>query len=77
MLGVLVTKEGLLYWHAPINAEGIILNADTTIVCWSIVVVALILEDSGLRKDGEAMGEATGDEELAASPNPSQGWGFY
>lgn len=33
-------------WYLPINTEGIIKDADTTICLWVIEVITLVLKDS-------------------------------
>ena len=64
MLGIFLGEQCLLNWYAPINAEGVILDADATIVSRGVIVVALVLEDSCLRENGETVGKSTRDEEL-------------
>ena len=52
-------------WDFPIDTEGIIEDADTTISLWMIELIALILEDGCFRENGETMGKALWNEELA------------
>ena len=51
--------------NLPINTKAIIENADATIGFRMIEVITLVLEDGGLGEDGEAVGKALWDEELA------------
>ena len=51
--------------NLPINTKAIIENADATIGFWMIEVITLVLEDGGLGEDGEAVGKALRNEELA------------
>ena len=66
MLGIFLGEQCLLNWYAPINAEGVILDADATIVSRGVIVVALVLEDGSFGEDGKAVGEATRDEKLTS-----------
>ena len=52
-------------WDFPINTEAIIKDRDTSIGFRMIEVITLVLEDGGLGEDGEAVGKALWDEELA------------
>ena len=63
MLRIFFGEIGMFGWDFPINAEGIIKDADTSICLWMIEVITLVLEDGGLGEDGEAMGKALWDEE--------------
>ena len=65
MLRIFFGKIGMLGWDLPINTEGIIEDADATIGFRMIEVITLVLEDGSLGEDGEAMGKALWDEELA------------
>ena len=51
-------------WDFPIDTEGIIEDADTTIGFRMIEVITLVLEDGGLGEDGEAVGKTLRDKEL-------------
>ena len=64
MLQIFLTEYRLLYWYAPVNAKRFILDIDAAICLRVIELIALVLEDGGLRENGEAMSEATRNEEL-------------
>ena len=51
--------------NLPINTEAIIKDGDTSIGFRMIEVITLVLEDGGLGEDGEAVGKALRNEELA------------
>ena len=51
-------------WDFPIDTEGVIENADTSICFRMVKVITLVLEDGCFRKNGESMGKALWDEEL-------------
>ena len=65
MFRIFLREIGMLCWNLPINTEGIIEDADTTISLWMIEVITLILEHSCFRKYGKTMGKALWNEELA------------
>ena len=65
MLCIFLRKIGMFCWNFPIDTESVIEDADTTISLWMIEVITLVLEDGGLGEDGEAVGKALWDEELA------------
>ena len=52
-------------WDFPINTEGFIKDADSTISLWMVEVITLVLEDGSLGEDGEAMSKSLWNEELA------------
>ena len=64
MLQVFLAEYRLLHWYAPVNTQGFVLDIDSAISLWMIGLVALVLEDGGLGKNGEAMGKSTRNEEL-------------
>ena len=64
MLQVFLAEYGFLYWYAPVNAKGFVLDVDAAISFWMIELVALVLEDSGLGENGKAVCEATRNKEL-------------
>ena len=65
MTGVFVAQEGFVGGDAPVDAEGLVQDADASVCLWGVEVVALVLEDCCLAEDGKAVGEAFGHEELA------------
>ena len=65
MAGVLVAEDGLDGGDAPVDAEGVVEDADAAVGLGVVELVALVLEDGSLAEYGEAMGEALRDEELA------------
>lgn len=65
MGGVFGGEDGGGGVDAPVDAEAGVEDGDAAIGLGGIVVVAFILEYGNVGEDGEAMGEATGDEELA------------
>ena len=65
MLRVFLREISMLCRNLPINTEGIIEDTDASIGLWMIEVITLVLEDGGLGEDGEAVGKALRDEELA------------
>ena len=64
MLRIFLREIGMLSRDFPIDTEGIIEDADTTIGFRMIEVITLVLEDGGRGEDGEAVGKTTRDEEL-------------
>lgn len=65
MAGVFVAEDGLGGGDAPVDAEGVVEDADASVCLGVVELVTLVLEDGGLAEYGEAMGEALRDEELA------------
>ena len=65
MLRIFLGEIGMFCRNLPINTKAIIENADATIGFRMIEVITLVLEDGGLGEDGEAVGKALWDEELA------------
>ena len=65
MIGVFFGEEGFYFIDLPVDAEGFIEDGDAAVGIGMVVVVALVLEHSDVAEDGEAVGEASGDEELA------------
>ena len=65
MAGVFITEDGLGGGDAPVDAEGVVEDADAAVGLRVVELVALVLEDGGLAEYGEAVGEALRDEELA------------
>ena len=45
MLCVFIGEVGMFGWDFPINAKGVIEDADATISFWMIEVITLVLED--------------------------------
>ena len=64
MLQILFAEYRLLHRYAPINAKTFILDVDAAISFRMIKLIALVLEYGSLGEHGEAMSEATRDEEL-------------
>ena len=64
MLQIFLAEYRLLHRYAPINAKRFVLDIDAAICLGMKELVAFVLEDSGLGENGEAMSEATRDEEL-------------
>ena len=64
MLCIFLWEISMLCWDFPIDTEGIIEDADTTIGFRMIEVITLVLEDGGLGEDGEAVGKILRDKEL-------------
>ena len=64
MLQVFLAEYGFLNRYAPVNAKGFVLDVDAAIGLRMVELITFVLEDSGLGENGEAMGEATRDEEL-------------
>ena len=54
----------MLGWDFPINTEGIIEDADTSICLWVIEVITFVLEDCCFLEDCETMSKALWNEEL-------------
>ena len=65
MAGVLVAEEGTGGGDAPVDAEAVVEDADATVGLGMVELITFVLEDGGVAEDGEAVGEALGDEELA------------
>ena len=65
MAGVLVAEDGLGGGDAPVDAKGVVEDADASVGLRMAELIALVLEDGSLAEYGEAMGEALRDEELA------------
>ena len=65
MAGVLVAEEGTGGGDAPVDAEAVVEDADACVGLGMVELIALVLEDGNVAEDGEAVGEALGDEELA------------
>lgn len=64
MLHILFAQECIFSRYLPINAKGIILDADATISLRSIEVIAFILKDSCLGEYSKSMCETSWHEEL-------------
>ena len=64
MLRIFLREISMLCWDFPIDTEGIIEDADTTIGFRMIEVITLILEDSSLGEDGKAVGKTLWNKEL-------------
>ena len=62
--GVLVAEDGLGGGDAPVDAKGVVEDADASVGLRMVELIALVLEDGSLAEYGEAMGEALRDEEL-------------
>ena len=45
MFCIFLREDGMFGWYLPINTEGIIKDADTTISLWMIEVITLVLAD--------------------------------
>ena len=54
----------MLCWYLPINTEGFIKDADTSICLWMIEVITLVLKDCSFRENSETMSKALWDEKL-------------
>ena len=54
----------MIGWDLPINAQAVVKDADASIGFRVIEFITLVLEDSGLGEDGEAVGKSLRDEEL-------------
>ncbi len=63
--GVFVAEDGLSGGDAPVDAKGVVEDADAAVGLRVVELVTLVLEDGGLAEYGEAVGEALRDEELA------------
>lgn len=48
MFQVLLTESRFLHWYAPVNAQGFVLDVDSTISLGMIELIALILENGSL-----------------------------
>ena len=48
MLRVFFGEIGMFCWYLPINTEGVIEDADSSISLWMIEVITLVLEDGSL-----------------------------
>lgn len=64
VLKVLVGQYGLVGRDSPVDSQTLIQNAYATVSFRVVELVAFVLEDRGLGQDGEAVGEALGNEEL-------------
>lgn len=64
VLGILVGEIGMSGRNAPVNAERVIQNRDTSVRLRMVEIVALVLENRRLGKDGEAVGETPRNEGL-------------
>ena len=64
MLRIFLREIGMFGWNLPINTEGIVKDADTSICLWMIEAITLVLEDGNFRENSETMSKALGDEEL-------------
>ena len=64
MLQIFLAEYRFLNRYSPINSKRFILDIDAVICLRVIELVALVLEDSCLGENGEAMSKATRDEEL-------------
>ena len=65
MAGVFVAEDGLGGGDAPVDAEGVIEDADASVGLGVVELVTLVLEYGGLAEYGKTVGEALRDEELA------------
>lgn len=65
MFKVLFREDGLGLVYLPVDAEGWILYRNAAVSFGMVVVVTFILEDSYITENSKAMGEASGDKELA------------
>ena len=65
MAGVFVAEDGLGGGDAPVDAEGVVEDADASVGLGVVELVTLVLEYGGLAQYSEAVGEALRDEELA------------
>ena len=63
--GVFVAENGLGGGDAPVDAEGVVEDADASVGLGVVELVTLVLEDGGLAQYSETVGEALRDEELA------------
>ena len=66
MGGVLRGEDGRDAGVGPVDAEGGIVEAEAALGFLAVEVVALVGEERVVLEDDEAVGEAAGDEELAA-----------
>ena len=62
--GVLAAEDSLGGGDAPVDAKGVVEDADAAVGLRVVELVALVLEDGGLAEYGETVGEALRDEEL-------------
>ncbi len=65
MLCIFLRKNCFCRIDFPVDAEGFVLDGDATVGFGVVVVVAFLLEDGDVAEDGEAVGKASWDEELA------------
>ena len=65
MFCIFLREDSMFGWYLPINTESVIKDVDTSISLWMIEVITLVLEDGGLGENGEAVGKALRNEELA------------
>ena len=62
---VLVGQYGLVGWDSPVDSQAFIQNRNAAIRLWVVELIALVLEDGRFGEDGKAMGETSGNKELA------------
>lgn len=61
---ILLRQNGLIGRDSPVDSQTLVQNAYPSIRFRVVELIALVLEDRGLAKDGEAVGKAARDEEL-------------
>ena len=61
---VLLRQNSLIGRNPPVDSQALVQNAYPSIRFRVVELVAFVLEDRGLAKDGEAVGEAFVNEEL-------------
>lgn len=64
MVGVLLGEDGMIGGDVPIDAEGVIEDADTSISLGMIELITLVLEYRCVAQHCKAVGKAFRDEKL-------------
>ncbi len=65
VLCVFFGEEGFGWIYLPVDGEGFVLDGDAAVGFGVIVVIAFVLEYGDVTEDGEAVGKASRNEELA------------
>ena len=64
MFRILIAENGFFCRDSPVNPKRLVLDVDAAIGLGMIELVAFLLKDSRVGKDGEAMGKTARNEEL-------------
>ena len=62
---IFLAQKSLVRWNMPIYTKTVVKYRDATICFWMVELITLILENSSLAQNCEAMGKASWNKELA------------